>query len=446
MHEGRIVGAENQGTIFRGFEIMLEGRDPYDAPYLTQRICGICSSAYALAACRALEDMAEVTPPDNALLARNIILGLDTLQNHLRQFYMLYLWDWVAPPPQNPFQGGYTKDFRLNDKLTARFREHYWAGVDQARQAHEALTLLGGKIPHTHGIVPGGVSLVPSGELAGELGQRVEKIQHFIKECYLPDTLLLKEHYPDYMQIGTGSASYLSHGLFSDPGRGDIYPAGVVLDGRKEEADLGEIEENLAYSYYRGADGGPREGTTEPDPDRQGAYSWIKAPRYRGFPCQGGPLARKVVRGEPPPAGNSVMERLIARAEEALEISSLIGLWLARIEPGKPGLTDFEKPVTGTSIGTTEAMRGPLSHWVTLKEGRIRRYQIIAPSSWNFSPRDGREVPGPAEEALLGSPVEDISQPVEVGRVIRSFDPCYACTAHVLDLTRGLKAEARFLC
>ncbi|HOL17456.1 MAG TPA: nickel-dependent hydrogenase large subunit, partial [Bacillota bacterium] len=321
MEQNRIVKAENQGTIFRGFEIMLEGRDPLDAPYLTQRICGICSSAYGVASCRALEDIAGVQPPDNALLTRNIILGLDTIQNHLRQFYMLYLWDWVAPPPQNPFKGGYTRDYRLPAGLTARFRERYWAGVDFARQAHEALALLGGKIPHTHGIVPGGVSLVPTGDLARELDRRVKKIGDFLEHCYCPDTLLLQQYYPEYMEIGKGSPNYISHGFFPEPRQGDVFPAGAALEGQKEELSLELIEENQRYSWYRGNSGPPHGGKTVPDPDRPGAYSWTRAPRYRGLACQGGPLARRIIRGDRPPGGNAVMDRMISRAEEALEIS-----------------------------------------------------------------------------------------------------------------------------
>lgn len=439
VEKGKVVKAQNEGSIFRGFEAILEGRDPRDAPYLTQRICGICSSPHGLAACRALEDAAGFKLSGSATLTRNLTLGLDFIQNHLRQFYMLALWDWVAPPPQSPFQGGYTRDFRLSPSITARFREHHWAGADHARLAHEALTLIGGKIPHSHGIVPGGVSLVPTGDLARELGRRIKELATFIEEVYLPDALQLQEAYPDYWQIGTGSANYLSHGLYTEADNSEYSPAGAVLEGLAAGLALSEIEESLASSWYRGNGGHPLQGKTIPDPARKGAYSWVKAPRYRGFACQGGPLARQVIQGEHPPEGNSVLERIAARAKEALDTSRLLSRWLAEINPEEAGYQPFKIPDSGSGVGVTEAMRGPLSHWVTLKGGRIENYQIITPSAWNFSPTDEQGTPGPVEDALLGTPVEDMDQPVEIGRVIRSFDPCYACTAHVLDPARGIR-------
>ncbi len=440
-----MVKAQNEGTIFRGFEAILEGRDARDAPYLTQRICGICSSAHGLAACRALEDAAGLKLTGSAMRTRNLILGLDFMQNHIRQFYMLMLWDWVAPPPQNPFQGGYTRDFRLSPSLTARFREHHWTGVDHARLAHEALTLIGGKIPHNHGIIPGGVSLVPSGEIARELGRRIKKLAAFVEEIYLPDALRLQEAYPDYMQIGRGRPNYLSHGLYTEADNSEYSPAGAVLEGLAAGSALSEIRESVASSWYRGKGGHPLQGKTIPDPDRKGAYSWVKAPRYRGFACQGGPLARQVIKGEHPPGSNSTLERVTARAREALETSRLLRRWLAEINPEEPGYQPFKLPDSGSGVGVTEAMRGPLSHWVTLKGGCIENYQIITPSAWNFSPADEQGTPGPVENALLGTPVEKIDQPVEIGRVIRSFDPCYACTAHVLDPARGIRKTVKIL-
>jgi hydrogenase large subunit len=83
--------------------------------------------------------------------------------------------------------------------------------------------------------------------------------------------------------------------------------------------------------------------------------------------------------------------------------------------------------------GVTEAPRGALGHWVSIKEGAIGNYQCVVPSTWNGSPRDAQGRRGPWEEALIGMPVADPKKPVEVLRTVHSFDPCMACAVHVMD-------------
>ncbi len=441
---GKVVDARNEGTIFRGFELIMVGRDPRDAPYLTQRICGICSSAHGLTSCLALESIAGADQPPNAGIIRNLIFGLDLLQNHIRHFYALGLWDWVQPPPEHPFSGGYTRDFRLSPRATERLIENYWAGVEQARLAHEYLTLLAGKAPHNHGIVPGGVSVVPDRDMIGQLRHGIKNLSSFIEHTYLPDAQILDQEYPDYREIGLGEPNYLSFGMFHDPS-GEGFPPGAVLQGKAEEVELSQVEESHAHTWVKGDGGHPGKGTTIPDPEREEAYSWIKAPRYRGFACQGGPRVREIIGRDQLPGRNSTMDRITARAREASKVAHLMLGWLDEIEPEGPGVVEIELPQSGSGVGAMEAMRGPLAHWVTVNDGRIARYQIITPSAWNFSPRDSEGRLGPVEEVLLDVPVQDLSQPVEIGRVIRSFDPCYACTAHVIDQSGGTATQFRLL-
>ncbi len=435
---GKVVQARSKGGIFRGFEMILKGRHPWDAPYLTQRICGICSSAHGIAACRALEAAAGAEIPANAVLLRNIIFGLDLLQNHLRHFYMLMLWDWVAPPPGRLFNGAYSADFRVSRRNTQKLHEHYWAAVEQARLAHEALTMLGGKAPHNHGLVPGGVTFYPCRETFLELRGRIAELGTFIEEVYLPDTLLLQDNYRDYLHLGGRDKSYLSFGLFQ-AAQGDSYQfePGAVLRGRREEVDTSAVAEDIGCSWYSGRGGHPFEEEAEPHISGDRAYSWIKAPRYRGLPCEGGPLARARVSTPGKPAGSSVMERIVERSRESVKVSRLLLQWLEQLSPGEPFYRPFKIPSKAVGVGLHEGMRGPLSHWLKLEGGRIAVYQIITPSAWNFSPQDDGGGPGPVEEALLGLPVNDFDQPVEIGRVIRSFDPCYACSAHVICLEQG---------
>jgi len=127
------------------------------------------------------------------------------------------------------------------------------------------------------------------------------------------------------------------------------------------------------------------------------------------------------------------MDRIRARALEAKLIGDLMLDWLERLEPDKPIFTPFAVPEKAEGTGLTGAMRGPLGHWLRIEKGRIAHYQIITPTAWNFSPRDNSGQKGPVEEALIGTPVEDENQPVEIGRVIRAFDVCSSCSAHVIS-------------
>ncbi len=439
IEDGKVVDAQNGTGIFKGFELIMEGRDPWDAPYLTQRICGICSSAHAMASCLALETIAQVEPPPNGVLVRNMIFGLDLLQNHLRHFYVLGLWDWVQPPDEFPFKGGFSKGFRFSPQESKEWHERYWAATEHSRLAHETLVLLGGKIPHNHGIIPGGVSLMPDGHVVAELRPRLQRIHKFVQEVYYPDALLLQDRYQDYLSLGVWESHFLSLGLFPHAAKdGHLFPSGVILDKKNEPVDLGRISESLAYAWYRGKGGSPWEEKLIPDPSKEEAYSWAKAPRYGGEPCEGGPLARAWIKGQAP-QGNSAMDRIVARAREAREIVKWMDVWLNELMPGEPAHVSCKTPASGRGVGAIDAMRGPLSHWVTLKGGRISSYQIITPSAWNYSPRDEKGQLGPVEQALLNTPVQDSKEPIEVGRILRSFDPCYSCAAHVIDRVRGEK-------
>jgi hydrogenase large subunit len=88
-------------------------------------------------------------------------------------------------------------------------------------------------------------------------------------------------------------------------------------------------------------------------------------------------------------------------------------------------------PASGSACALSEAPRGALAHWVEYAGGKVTGYRIITPTSWNASPRDDREAPGPIEQALVGVQIADRSQPVELYRVIHSFDPCMGCAVHV---------------
>ncbi len=430
---GKVIDARCSGIFFRGFELILRDRDPRDASYLSQRICGICSAAHGTAASFALEDAAGIRPPRNGNLLRNLILGADFLQDHLRHFYLYGLPDYVQGPALGPFVPGYTKGFRLSKKNNELLMQHYMQALEVSRLAHELVTLLGGKAPYNHGLLAGGSTVPPAPDILADFQSKLHKVRDFIKNVMIADINTLAEAYPDYYHIGTRTPNFLEYGLFPHDqyDRDRHFPAGVVIEGRMQKLETSLITEHLHNSWYAGNDQPqhPTQGKTEPDREKPGAYSWIKAPRYAGKVMEGGPLGRLWIRGDYR-SGVSVMDRNMARVLETEIIADLMEGWLTELEPGAPVFNSFDVPREAEGVGLTGAMRGPLGHWLRIEKGRITHYQIITPTAWNFSPRDASGQLGPVEEALIGTPIEDEKGPVEIGRVVRSFDVCSACATH----------------
>jgi Ni,Fe-hydrogenase I large subunit len=127
---------------------------------------------------------------------------------------------------------------------------------------------------------------------------------------------------------------------------------------------------------------------------------------------------------------DSVLGRHAARAVEALLLVERCGKWLDELKPEESSWTEYTIPEAGQGYGLVEAPRGALGHWIEIKGKVISRYQCVVPTTWNMSPRDDRGVAGPVEQSLVGTPVADPENPLEVARVIRSFDPCLACAVH----------------
>ncbi|MEW6182394.1 MAG: nickel-dependent hydrogenase large subunit [Bacillota bacterium] len=442
IEDGRMVDCRFATLVFRGFEIMLRGRDPRDAPYFTERICGICSSAHATAAAFALENLAGTHPPENGNLLRNLILAADTLQNHLRQFYLLGLLDYIPGPDHPPFSPRYRRDYRLSPQLNRRLLEHYFEAADMSRIAHEMLAVLGGKAPFQHAVLAGGATVPPDGAVLLDLQSKLNLISRFVKDKMVPDARVIAEAYPEYYELGKRPMRLLVFGMFpQDAKRKRFYFPGGVFDGDSFEVfDPAFIAEHLRYAYYEEdtRSDKPTARHTEPKPGKPGAYSWIKAPRYRGKAFEGGPLARLWILDKYR-RGVSAMDRIMARVLETDMLCGLMNRWLEELEPDEPIFTPFEVPKAGEALGLTGSMRGCLLHYLRVEGGRIAGYNIITPSAWNFSPRDDNGEPGPVEEALLGTPVADPREPIELGRIIRSFDPCYSCATHLIISGKKIK-------
>ena len=433
IQDGRVTDAWISGWLFRGFEQMMRGRDPRDAALFTQRICGICSCAHAVAAAMAQQQAFGVKPTPTGQLMTNLIFAADMIQNHLRHFYILVFYDYVKGPDMPPYSPNPSTDFRLPKDLNSKLLEHAKQGVEMSVRAHEMLAIFGAKAPHQQTILPTGITENAVSEQLTAYRAILKEIKLFVDTIHLDDVYTIAKYYPDYYKIGVGYKNFLSYGAFPDAITGKrAFQPGLIRGGGAVEPFYPEkITEHILYSWYI-EDQGEAKAIPAPSSQKPEAYSWIKAPRYQEIPFEGGPLARGIINGQYT-NGISTMDRIIARAVELSVLCKLAEGWLEEILPGTPARAEFSVPQSGSGVGLTDAMRGALGHWFTMENGRVQNYRIITPTSWNFSPRDDRGVRGPVEEALVGTPVANQDDLIEVGRVIRSFDPCLTCAIHMLE-------------
>jgi len=432
----QVIEARLSGTSFRGFETMLVGRDPSEAPHLTQRICGVCSVPHGVAAALALEKAAPSTIPENARVLRNLVLGANFIQSHILHFYQLSLLDYVGGPGMPPWEPQWNTDRRITGEDGARLVDHYKAALQAVRQTNEMAAVFAGRQPHSPAFVPGGFTNVPTMDQVAAFRKYGGIIADFLRRVYVPDVDFVAARYPEYNQLGRGYGSLLAFGGFplDAAGKGLFFSGGRMTDGGKESQPMSfeAVTEQVTHSWYDNgaANRHPSNGATAAVYPKEGAYSWLKAPRYEGQPCETGPLARMTIGGHYR-KGISVHDRHRARAAEALKIVETLPGWLDEIKPGEAVYSRYAVPAEAEAAGLTEAPRGALGHWLKIRQGKIAHYQVVTPTCWNASPRDDQHTPGPIEKALVGTPVADPQQPVEVLRVVHSFDPCLACAVHV---------------
>jgi hydrogenase large subunit len=373
---------------------------------------------------------------------------------------------------------------------------HYLEALDWQREVIKMHAILGGKNPHPQTYLVGGMSIPvdPNGQHGifpgriAHLRNLANQALEFVEKVYLPDLLLVTSFYKEWANLGQGPGHYLAYGDFPIDTSGD--PAALWLSQGlvfskdlahpPQPLDHNQIREYVTRSWYRYTGGDsvakhPWDGETEwaytgPQPpfdflDTDGKYSWLKAPRYGNTPMEVGPLARMVVAyaaghtrvrevtdqvlshlGVGPEALFSTLGRVAARGIETLVIAEKMLDWIAELEAnidsGNVAMHNGELwdpstwPDQAMGWGISEAPRGALGHWVRIENGTIANYQCVVPSTWNGSPRDALGQRGPWEEALIGTPVADPQKPVEILRTIHSFDPCMACSVHVLDADR----------
>ena len=551
-----IRNAVSTGTMWRGLEVIVKGRDPRDVWAFVERICGVCTGCHALASVRAVEDALGIRIPKNAYLIREMMAKTLQVHDHVVHFYHLHALDWVNPVnalkadpkatsqlqqavspnhPQSspgyfrdiqsrikkfidsgqlgPFKNGYWSNpaYKLSPEADLMGVTHYLEALDMQREFVKVHTIFGGKNPHPNYLV-GGVpcAINMDGDLAAGaplnmerlefVRARIQEMVEFCRNVYVPDVIAIASFYKDWLYGGgLGAHSVMDYGDYAKvpyDKSTDQMPGGVILNGNWNEVhdvdprDPAQVQEFVTHSWYTypGQENTglhPWDGVTEPHfalgPNTKGTktniqqidesakYSWIKSPRWKGHAVEVGPLSRytlayakgfahqreqvdRSVAFFNQLAGTSLdarsvlgttIGRTLARALEAEYCADMmVDDWndlIANIKAGDTATANTDKwdpstwPQEAKGVATVAAPRGALGHWVRIKNGRIENYQAVVPTTWNGSPRDPAGNIGAFEASLMNTRMERPDEPVEILRTLHSFDPCLACSTHVMS-------------
>ena len=474
VEDGRVREARVNAPMFRGFEIMLVGRDPMDALTIAPRICGICSVSQSVAAAKALADASGVLMPPNGQHAINLMLGCENLADHLTHFYLFFMPDFTrAVYARRGWYGEATRRFAAVAGAGPGRGLHNCAALAARARWLELMGALGGKWPHTGSVLPGGSARAIESTERIQLLARLREMRAFLEQTLFGtaleevaalDSLPALQQWrtraggsdmamfldmaadTDLAALGPGPGRYLSYGAYAQSGGGTAFAQGVWHAGLQKTLalDTSAIREDMHHAWFAQSECGPAPhpmaGMTQPQPDKPGAYTWNKAPRLDGQVVETGAIARQLVDGHAlvraatAAHGGTVFTRVLARLVEMARLLPLMEQWLTALQAREPFHQLQAMPAQAQGIGLTEAARGALGHWLRIENNQISHYQIVAPTSWNFSPRDAAGTPGALEAALVGAPIDSFSegrgQSVAVQHIVRSFDPCMVCTVH----------------
>ncbi|MCB1954668.1 MAG: nickel-dependent hydrogenase large subunit [Rhodocyclaceae bacterium] len=477
LEDNRIVNARCIGTLFRGFEQLLVDRAPRDSLVITPRVCGICGTAHLYTAVLALERIGQLAVPPQATLIRNLCLMAENVQSDLRQTFLFFVPDFL-----NPRYAGHP----LAAEVARAFQPMKGSAVVGAlgvtRKILQVVAIFGGQWPHSSYMLPGGVTRGANERDIVDCRELVESTIAWVEDAVLGDRLeafLDLDSLPALERwlaeparaglalplfcafsrsigldrIGGGARTFLSGGSYHDPEAwgppyGDqktLLAAGIfdADDGSLAPFDPDRVSEHVRHSWFRPYEGGrhPYQGETVPDyqpgTDR---YTWAKAPRYGEQVVETGPLAELLAAGDAlcrdivASLGPNTWLRQFARLRRAARVLLLmrehveaLGRRIGEphyLHPAADTLSD------GDGFGLVQAARGTLGHWVQIRDGRIARYQIVTPTAWNASPRDSAGRHGHWEQSVIGLELADTEDPVELGHIVRSHDPCLVCTVH----------------
>ena len=390
-----------------------------------------------------------------------------------------------------PFTNGYWGHpaMKLPPEVNLLAVSHYLQALEYQQKVNKIVAMLGGKTPNIQNLAVGGVANAINLDNDQTLNMpklyaikdALDEVSSFIQQVYFVDVCAVAAMYPDWLGYGKGVTNYLSVPDLPLDTKGTKFdfPGGTIMNADlksvREIKSFDEpyfrenVSESIAHAWYDGDwSRHPWEEDTEPKYstfDDNGKYSWVKAPRFQGKPMQVGPLAQVLVGvalgHEPtvrwatktldtagavahvklgPEVLHSTLGRHAARMIRTCVISELAQKhWTLLAENiGKGDVTSFNKPTFPAGeqrgFGFHEAPRGTLSHWIVIRDAKIHNYQAVVPSTWNAGPRDDKNQPGPYEASLVGNPVANAEQPLELLRTIHSFDPCLACAVHTSDV------------
>jgi uptake hydrogenase large subunit len=504
IRDGVVVDAWTRAELFRGLEVILRDKDAQAGLVVTPRACGICGASHLTCAAWALDTAWGTQLPRNAILARNIGQLTESLQSLPRHHYGLFMIDYTNKAyRKSPFYeeavrrwAPYTgKHYEIGVTISGRPVEIY--ALFGGQWPHSSYMVPGGVM-----CAPTLTDITRSWSILEHvrrnwiepvwLGcslERYEEIRSY------DDFMAWLDEKPEHVNsdlglfwrmsadlgldgYGSGPGRFISWGYlphedrYQNPtveGRADalIVPGGIydAATGTHHPALEAGVREDTRHAWYDEQGGvHPLDRVTQPsaknDPDFAGSYTWATAVRdAQHGRLEAGALARGLVLAQPADepwrqhdplildmyrkmGGASVALRQFARMHEVVKIYREIERILREFRLQDPW---YIKPneQDGVGWGATEAIRGALCHWIDIRDGKIRNYQIIAPTTWNVGPRDGGDVRGPIEQALIGTPVADVHDPVEIGHVCRSYDSCLVCTVHAHDARSGQEL-ARF--
>lgn len=398
--------------------------------------------------------------------------------------------EFVARGQLGPFANAYWghKTYRLTPEQNLILLSHYLKALEVQRELAKLMAMFGGKQPHPQSLTVGGVTCVmdlldPS--RMGEYLTLFKKGVEFIENAYEADVIMVAKVFKDEPSVTApaGVMNFMAHQEMQLNQNEFLFDTGIIYDGDLSKVfgineDL--ITEEATHAWY--ADNEPLhpyEGKTNPKYtgfrdmdtigmngekvhskviDEKGKYTWIKSPRYDGKAMEVGPLAcilisyakgnKKIVplvdeflekTGLPKSALFTALGRTAARMLQAKAIAKygleVFNTLIENLKVDQDTYTSYkidkDKEYKGRFIG--DVPRGMLSHWIRIKNGVVENYQAVVPSTWNAGPVDSKGELGPYEASLVGLKVADLTQPLEIIRIIHSFDPCIACAVHVMD-------------
>ena len=434
--------------------------------------------------------------PDNGRILRNIIHGADTVMSHITHFYHLTALDYIATnyagcpiSGQAPWDPKDNTADMVSGTLATALILNYVEALNIRRETHRLAAYASGKQPCTPVLIPGGVTKVVDASLATNMQTVLTSVRYFIDNTYVPNVLTVAGAFSGTLLagsaadgVGKGCGKYLAYGTFPNSA-GTQFITGGFLNATAADTgswtiaalDPANIQEHVKYSYYDEGVLGvydkkhPSVGITKPLYGKAGAYTWLKAPRYQtgagSANCnvaEVGPLARVLVNYVAGPAVwkttvdavlnsigitpgattipllRSVIGRHGARAIECKVVADEMVNWINTLSTtATTGETYRHRNIpksSQTGYGLTEAPRGALGHWIKIDGGKITSYQAVVPTTWNTGPKDEYGQHGPMEEAIMGTVLtDDATGRTKIGRIVRSFDPCIACSVHIVS-------------